>query len=478
MLKKILLAAVLFICIIVLYFIAWPVPITPIAFDAPPNPGYTGPFAVNDRLKSIETIPIAGNHGPEDIALDAQGRIYAATHEGNIVRLNSDGSNAENWVNTNGRPLGIDFDSKGNLIVADAYRGLLSINPEGKISELSTIADGIPIRYADDVDIAADFKLLMLTEEIPDDFSVFYNGWDRSGVVSPSGVTIHHPQGDIKMISTYEEPIVSVDYYNTEPNEDGRYWKVNWSETANGHGVTEGGSSGSPLFNSESYLVGTLTGGDASCSFPNGPDYYGKFSYAWESEGSDSIRQLKYWLDPTNSGVLSLKGTNLDSTNVIANFSSDVTEVSIREQIQFFNHSIGNITAYEWNFEGGDPSYSEDENPSAIRYDTFGTYNVKLIASSSNGADSLIREDYIRVLPGLSPNPSNKGIYKLSFGKDVPEDINVEIFDFSGRQISPVFLKKKNDGFYINLSTHAAGMYLIYIRTESSQQLLKAMYTK
>jgi sugar lactone lactonase YvrE len=110
-------------------------------------------------LKGIETFPIAGNHGPEDIALDAQGRIYAATHEGNIVRLNPDGSNAENWVNTNGRPLGIDFDSKGNLIVADAFRGLLSINPEGTISELSTIADGVPIRYADDLDIASDGKI-------------------------------------------------------------------------------------------------------------------------------------------------------------------------------------------------------------------------------------------------------------------------------------------------------------------------------
>jgi len=329
-----------------------------------------------------------------------------------------------------------------------------------------------------DVDLAADFKLLILTEDIPDDFRVFYNGWDRSGVLSSSGVTIHHPQGDLKMISTYEEPIVSVDYYNTEPNEDGRYWKANWSETANGHGVTEGGSSGCPLFNSGAYLIGTLTGGDASCSFPIGPDYYGKLSYAWESEGSDSSRQLKYWLDPTNSGVLSLKGTNLDSTNVFANFSSDVTEVSIGERIQFFNHSIGNITAYEWNFEGGDPSYSEDENPSVIRYDTFGVYSVKLIASSSNGADSLIREDYIKVLLGLSPNPSNNGIYKLSFGKDIPDDIHVEVFDFSGRQISPVFLKKKNDGFYINLSTHPAGMYLIYIRTESSQQVLKAMYTK
>ena len=159
MLKKILLTAAVIICVITLYFIAWPVPIAPVAWEAPPNPGYTGPFAVNDRLKSIETFPIAGNHGPEDIALDIQGRIYAATHEGNIVRLSPDGSNAENWVNTGGRPLGIDFDINGNLIVADAFRGLLSISPDGSISELSTIADDIPIRYADDVDIAADGKI-------------------------------------------------------------------------------------------------------------------------------------------------------------------------------------------------------------------------------------------------------------------------------------------------------------------------------
>ena len=66
---------------------------------------------INERLKGIETFPIADNHGPEDIALDSKGRIYAATHEGNIVRLDPDGSNPENWVNTKGRPLGIDFDS-------------------------------------------------------------------------------------------------------------------------------------------------------------------------------------------------------------------------------------------------------------------------------------------------------------------------------------------------------------------------------
>jgi sugar lactone lactonase YvrE len=159
MLKRILLSLVVIIIGIIIYFIAWPVPIDPVAWIAPPNPGYTGPFAVNERLKDIETFPIAGNHGPEDIALDAKGRIYAATHEGNIVRLDPNGSNPENWVNTKGRPLGIDFDRQGNLIVADAFRGLLSITPDGSISELATIADGIPIRYADDVDVAADGKV-------------------------------------------------------------------------------------------------------------------------------------------------------------------------------------------------------------------------------------------------------------------------------------------------------------------------------
>jgi len=143
MFKKILLSLIVVIGLIVLYFIFWPVPIEPVAWKAPPNPDYTGAFALNDRLKGVEILPIAGNHGPEDIATDAEGRIYAATHEGHIVRLNADGSNPETWVDTKGRPLGIDFDSQGNLIVADAFQGLLSISPGGAIGILTTEADGM-----------------------------------------------------------------------------------------------------------------------------------------------------------------------------------------------------------------------------------------------------------------------------------------------------------------------------------------------
>lgn len=159
MIKMILWSALVIIIVVILYFLVWPVPIDPVSWETPSNPGYTGSFAKNERLKGLETFSIADNHGPEDIALDSQKRIYAATHEGRIVRLNADGSNPQNWVNTAGRPLGIDFDGKGNLIVADAFQGLLSISPDGTITKLATDADGVPIRYADDVDVAADGKI-------------------------------------------------------------------------------------------------------------------------------------------------------------------------------------------------------------------------------------------------------------------------------------------------------------------------------
>ena len=81
-----------------LYFVIWPVDVEPVAWKAPPDKGCSGVFAVNNRLKDIETLPIGNVHGPEDIALDDQGRIYAATGEGIIIHLQADGSNPENWV--------------------------------------------------------------------------------------------------------------------------------------------------------------------------------------------------------------------------------------------------------------------------------------------------------------------------------------------------------------------------------------------
>ncbi|MEX2182673.1 MAG: SMP-30/gluconolactonase/LRE family protein [Gemmatimonadaceae bacterium] len=142
-----------------LYFAAWPVPVAPVAWEAPANAGYTGAFETNDRLAALELLSLGDDVGPEDVATDEAGRLYVSTHAGYIVRLRPDGTGPERWVHTGGRPLGLDFDAAGHLIVADASRGLLRIAPDGRTTVLATAADGVPISLADDVDVAADGKI-------------------------------------------------------------------------------------------------------------------------------------------------------------------------------------------------------------------------------------------------------------------------------------------------------------------------------
>jgi hypothetical protein len=156
-------------------------------------------------------------------------------------------------------------------------------------------------------DTGSDFCLVMLNQSIPDTFDVYFNGWNRKDTTSPSGVCIHHPEGGIKKISTYNQPLVTA---NWTGNPNPCHWKVSWIATQDGHGVTEGGSSGSPLFDNQGRVVGTLTGGYSACDSASLdlPDYYGKFSWSWDKNGTDSTTRLKDWLDPDNTGVFQLKG--------------------------------------------------------------------------------------------------------------------------------------------------------------------------
>ena len=161
---------------------------------------------------------------------------------------------------------------------------------------------------------SSDFMLLELTSSLPSSLDVYFNGWDVSGVAPSSGVSIHHPAGDVKKISTFTSTPSSK---KLQWNSNGTYstingtthWSLNWASTANGQGVTEGGSSGSPLFGSNGLVIGTLSGGSSKCDNPNANDQYGKMSYHWTSNSTSTARQLKPFLDPTNSGVTSLQGT-------------------------------------------------------------------------------------------------------------------------------------------------------------------------
>ena len=136
------------------YLLLAPVPIEPVAWSAPTAPGYVGPHAPNTRLADLHSVSIGNESGPEHVALGPDGRLYAATASGAIVRMNADGTAPEVWVNTGGRVLGFDFDAAGRLIAADAYRGLLAIAPDGWIEVLADRVGDDPIRYADAVVVA------------------------------------------------------------------------------------------------------------------------------------------------------------------------------------------------------------------------------------------------------------------------------------------------------------------------------------
>ncbi|AYC33681.1 SMP-30/gluconolactonase/LRE family protein [Pseudomonas cavernae] len=156
--KKLLGLIALLLAAAAVYLALTPSPIDPLAWDAPKAPAMTGVLEPNDTLMKAELLAQGQIHGPEDSAVDGQGRIYAGLHDGKIVRLGSDGS-PQTFADTGGRPLGMDFDAAGQLIVADAYKGLLRIDPQGQIKVLATEADGVPFRFTDDLDIASDGRI-------------------------------------------------------------------------------------------------------------------------------------------------------------------------------------------------------------------------------------------------------------------------------------------------------------------------------
>lgn len=192
------------------------------------------------------------------------------------------------------------------------YEGPNCSNPsnEGSIGNKHITGATLLARSNDNGgDNGSDFLLLELSTGVPTSFNPFFAGWSRLNTAPNSGVAIHHPQGDIKKISTSNSTAVSGEYPGSTANDT--HWEVIWSATTTNHGVTEGGSSGGPFFNENKLISGTLTGGYATCSQNSSKDFYGKFSYHWDQNGSTPNRRLKDWLDPNNTGVSVLTGATL-----------------------------------------------------------------------------------------------------------------------------------------------------------------------
>jgi len=234
-------------------------------------------------------------------------------------------------------------------------------------------------------------------------YNVYYNGWDKSGSSSSSGVAIHHPAGDIKKISTYNSTLTSATWNGSGYiGATNAHWRAFWIATSNGHGVNEGGSSGSPIFNSSGRILGTLTGGSSSCSHTNWSDLYGKFSYHWQSNGSSSPFQLKPWLDPNSSGVTYLDGYDPNANNPpVADFEADNTTPGVGQSVNFTDLSSDDPTSWSWSFDPPTVTYvggtnSSYQNPQ-VQFNVEGSYEVSLTASNAYGSDNETKTNYIDV---------------------------------------------------------------------------------
>ena len=145
--------------------------VSPAYLVLPPLPNANAPdspYALNDKLRSVEIIGLGEIEGPEDVILDRDDNLYCGTRHGDIVRFfGPDHKRSEIFAHIGGHPLGMAFDRDGNLLVCIGGMGLYQVSPDKVVTKLTdetnrslfSIVDDSRLRLADDLDIAPDGRI-------------------------------------------------------------------------------------------------------------------------------------------------------------------------------------------------------------------------------------------------------------------------------------------------------------------------------
>lgn len=153
--KKVILSILFLFSILCAYLLLYPVPIHPANWQPAPIPKYEGQYAANTLLKNIKHEFDGQCLECEDIAIDSAGMVYGGSVNGDIIQFNRQTKERKVIANTGGRPLGLEMDRTNNILVADAHKGLLSVSQSGAITVLSTEHNGLPFKFTDDLEVAA-----------------------------------------------------------------------------------------------------------------------------------------------------------------------------------------------------------------------------------------------------------------------------------------------------------------------------------
>ncbi|WP_445159401.1 T9SS type A sorting domain-containing protein [Mesohalobacter salilacus] len=195
----------------------------------------------------------------------------------------------------------------------------------------------------------SDFGLLEITAPLPSSWDLVWAGWDRSSTPANFSVGIHHPSGDImKVCRDNDQPTTSI-------QSGAQVWFLDEWEI----GVTEPGSSGSPLFNQDGRIIGQLFGGAAACAGTVNNqqfDYYGRFDVSWDNGSSPSTR-LKEWLDPNNTGEIVIdqfppkQVFNNDARLIVSNLPAEVCGEDIQPTFEVQNNGSNPLTSINFSYQ-------------------------------------------------------------------------------------------------------------------------------
>jgi hypothetical protein len=294
---------------------------------------YTNEFGSN-RLKSVSDDP----SGICNVDITCSQGAPWRTEKNAVCRLIANGLLCTGTLINNAASEKIPYLITASHCVQDSFAAAMSLFFFGYERPVCKIHGGEKSYSLSGANLVAttnrelDFSLLKLYEYPPASYNPYFVGWDAGANAPVGGACIHHPNGDVKKISVDNDLLINGDF--GEGFNSFTHWVVGQWEV----GTTEGGSSGAPFFNTSHRLCGTLTGGDANCDNPVN-DFFLQFHRAW-NDYPDSSRQLKYWLDPKNTGVTQING--------VYPYGAPLNESNI-----YSNTKDENFTVYKNNLKSG-----------------------------------------------------------------------------------------------------------------------------